>query len=254
LPGVDAAAVSDEEGRFVITTADPKIGLYLEVTAPGYAVRAGKLYPLDGSEQVIHLQEGVNVFGKLVFNGQPQTNRAVQIVQRDRSAGTFVGELTLATDGKGEFYFPNLQPNQDYLLYTLFSGLADEPVLKTTALKTGANKSDLNAGDLVLDEGLTLEGRADLPAGATMPERASLHIRQHQAWSSCELPIAPDGRFVVHGLPQEVMEVTLSVPGFVIDESRLNFQSIGSNRFAVRLRGDRSGVRIPFRAIAGPSR
>ncbi|MBI2480616.1 MAG: carboxypeptidase regulatory-like domain-containing protein, partial [Planctomycetia bacterium] len=122
LPGVDEASVTDDEGRFVITSRDPKLGLDLAVAAPGFAIQLVELLALNGEEHEIRLQRGATVKGGLMSNDKPVAGRAVGVVQRDRSSGKFVGETTLATDDQGQFIFPNLQPNDTYVLYTLCSG------------------------------------------------------------------------------------------------------------------------------------
>jgi hypothetical protein len=248
LPGVDAASATDDQGHFAIVSSDPKLGLDLQVEAPGYAIRPGELFALDGSQHEIRLQRGAAVHGRLLWDGKPVLGRTVGMVQRDRSAGRFVGEVTLATDGDGRFFFPNLQPNERYVLYTLCSGRDDEPVLKTRTIETGANNADLDVGDLALIDGFTLAGRIELPAGAVLAGDAKLRISRDPAWDWCEFALASDGSFAVRGLPPEVLTVSIMASGFTLDGTRLRFQSVGDNRFALRLREDLNDLVIPMRA------
>ena len=252
LPGVDAASVTDDEGHFVVTSRDPKLGLDVEVTAPGFAINPGKLFPLDGQRHEIRLQRGATVLGSLLWEGKGVASRAVGIVQRDRSSGQFVGEVTLATDEQGQFVFPNLQTNQSYVLYTLCSGAKDEPVLKQRTIDTGANHTDVDVGDLELVAGLTLAGRAELPSGTELPADAKLRLSRDLAWDWCEVALQPDGSFVARGLPPEVLTVGVTAPGFTLDTSRLRFQPVGENRFALRLRKERQEIVIPLRTQRQP--
>jgi hypothetical protein len=248
LPGVDAASVTDDEGRFVITSSEPKLGLDLEAIAPGFAIQLVELLALDGKEHEIRLQRGATVVGSLMSNDKPVAGRAIGIVQRDRGSGKFVGETTLATDEHGQFAFPNLQPNDTYVLYTLCRGDVDEPALKIRTLETGKNNSETDVGDLTLIAGSTLAGRVELPSGAVLPADAKIRIGRDMAWDWCDALIASDGTFAIQGLPPEVLTIGVTIAGFTVDNSRLRFQSVGENRFALRLREDRRDVVIPLLA------
>jgi hypothetical protein len=248
LPGVDAASVSDDDGRFIITSSEPKLGLDLGVNAPGFAIQLVELLALDGKEHEIRLQRGVTVVGSLMSNNKPVAGRAIGIVQRDRGSDKFVGETTLATDEQGLFVFPNLQPNDTYVLYTLCRGNIDEPALKIRTIETGKNNSETDVGELTLIPGSTLAGRVELPAGAVLPADAKIRISRDLAWDWCDAVIASDGTFAIQGLPPEVLTVGVTIAGFTVDDSRLHFQSVGENRFALRLREDRRDVVIPLLA------
>jgi hypothetical protein len=247
LPGVDDAAATDDEGRFVISSRDPKLGLDVEVAARGFAIHPAELLALNGEEHVISLLRGATVHGRLLWDGRPAPGREIGIVQRDRSVGPFVGEVTLATDDDGRFLFPNLQPEQQYVLYTLCPG-ADKPVLKVKSIETGPSDTTQDVGDLTLIEGLTLAGRVVLPEGAEMPPDARIRISRDPAWDWCELPLKSDGSFAIHGLPPEVFTFHVTAPGYKIDASRLRFQVVRPNAFAMRLREDRVDVEVPLQA------
>jgi hypothetical protein len=121
-------------------------------------------------------------------------------------------------------------------------------VLKTRTIETGANNADLDVGDLALIDGFTLAGRIELPAGAVLAGDAKLRISRDPAWDWCEFALASDGSFAVRGLPPEVLTVSIMASGFTLDGTRLRFQSVGDNRFALRLREDLNDLVIPMRA------
>lgn len=238
LPGVDEAAVTDAEGRFVITSQDPKLGLDLQASAPGYADFPSQLFDLDGGEHVVRMRRGADVEGRLIYQGKPVRRRAVGIVQRDRSAGSFVGETTLATDDEGGFLFVNLQPDERYVLYSLCDAGQDLPVLKTVSLETGSDAQVTRLGELSLLPGLMLAGRVELPAGATLPAGAKLRVSRDPAWDWCEASLSADGEFKIRSLPPEVYSVSVITPGFEIDTSRMHYQVTGANEFGLRLRAE----------------
>ncbi|MGH7139806.1 MAG: hypothetical protein ACREHD_29045, partial [Pirellulales bacterium] len=248
LPGVDEAAVTDADGRFFITSQEPKLGLDVAASAPGYAKAPAQLFELDGREIEIRMRRGASVSGRLMIQGQPVRSRAIGIVQRDRSAGRFLGETTLATDGDGGFSFVDLQPNEQYVLYSLSDGKVDLPVLKTVSLTTGGENETTRLGELSLSDGLTLSGRVELPEGAEMPADAKIHVSRDPAWDWCEIALASDGAFEIRGLPPEVYSVYVAAPGFELDTSRLRFQATRENTFGLRLRTDRRDLVVPLKA------
>ena len=237
-PGVDAAAVTDADGRFVITSQEPKLGIDLEVRARGHADSPSQLFDLDGSEHPIHMRRGASVAGRLTYNGKPVERRAIGIVQRDRSAGHFVGETTLATDDAGGFLFANLQPNEHYVLYSLCETERDLPVLKTVSLQTGEDDELTQLGELLLLPGMTMVGRVEIPANARMPAGAKLRVSRDPAWDWWETALSDQGEFTIRGLPPEVYSVSVFAPGFEIDAARMRYQAIGASEFALRLRGN----------------
>lgn len=236
-PGVDEAAITDAEGRFVITSQDSKLGLDLKASAAGFATFPSQLFDLDGSEHEIRLRRGAHVGGRLVYQGLPVRRRNIGMVQRDRSIESFVGETTLASDEDGRFLFLNLQPQQRYALYTLCD-TDDVPVLKTVTITAGDDNDTVDLGDLTLMDGLTLAGRVELPAGATMPADAKLRLSRDPAWDWCEFALADGDKFQIRGLPPEVYSVSVIVPGFELDASRMRYQVTGPHDFGLRLRGD----------------
>lgn len=247
LPGVDEASVTDGEGRFVITSLEPKLGLDIAASAPGYADFPAQLFDLNGREIEIRMRRGASVTGRLTYQGQSLRSRAIGIVQRDRSVGHFLGETTQATDGEGGFAFVDLQPNEPYVLYSLCNEKADLPVLKTLPLTTAGENETTSLGELSLLPGLTLAGCIELPAGVAMPADAKLHLSRDPAWDWCEIALAGDGAFEVRGLPPEVYSVSIIAPGFELDTSRLRFQATGESAFGLRLRADRRDVTVPMK-------
>lgn len=192
LPGVDEASITDSDGQFVITSQEPKLGLDLRVSAPGFADFPSQLFDLDGRIHEIRMQLGASAIGKLTFDGYPVANRSIGIVQRDRSTQTFTGERVLVTDHMGSFQFTDLQPNEEYVLYTLCerNQLRDQtnliakihPILRTKFIETTNSGCVTQLGELKLEAGQTLTGRVTFPSGMKAPEevKVRLSVSVHQ--------------------------------------------------------------------------
>lgn len=248
LPGVDAAAVTDADGRFVITSRDPKLGMDLRVTAPGFAVELTDLFEMGETVHEIRLEMGVTVTGQIVYDGEPLAGRAVGAVQEDRSAHEFVGDLVIGTDSEGRFTLNNLQPNQRYVVYTLCDGTTPGPALPATAFETQDDGAAQALGPLDARPGLTLAGTVELPDGARLPEAAKITLFRNPAWNHCSVGIEPNGSFHFVGLAPEVYKVRVNLPGYDLDTSNLRFQPLAPQSFGLRMREDREGVIVPMLA------
>lgn len=248
LPGVDEASITDVDGRFVILSEEPKLGLDLGVSAPGFADFPAKLFELTGREHEIRIQRGAAVLGKLTFEGQPVSHTSLGIVQRERSLQTFVGERVVVTDNQGRFQFTDLQPNQQYVLYTLCrpiqvvaaSEISAEvhPALRTQTLAIAGSGELTDLGELTLMPGLTLAGRVIFPDHAELPDGVKVRLDRDPAWDWSETTLLPSGDFSFHGLPPEVYSISVHAPGFEIDASQSRHQLAGPSELVLRLRSD----------------
>jgi hypothetical protein len=79
-----------------------------------------------------------------------------------------------------------------------------------------------------------------------MPENSKVHISRDLAWNWAEASLDATSTFTVYALSSEVVSVTVSVPGYAIDSSRLRYQIVGRNSFALPLREDRHDILIPL--------
>jgi len=261
LPGVDEASFTDADGKFAITSNEPKLGLDLQVTAPGFAGFPSQLFDLDGRDHEIRMQLGASVQGKLTFKGQPVTNRSIGIVQSDRSPEAFIGERVVVTDNSGSFQFTDLQPAQEYVLYTLCEPkpevaseklfVENQPVLKTQRLTTADSGGLTKLGELELRPGLTLTVRVTFPADKKSPDEVKVRLSRDPAWDWFEVTLPDNGEFKFHGLPSEVYSISVNAPGFAINASQFRYQMTGRSQFGIRLRSeDTSGktISIPMRS------
>jgi hypothetical protein len=260
LPGVDEASVTDSDGKFVITSKEPKLGLDLRVSAPGFAEFPSRFFDLDGRTYELRMKLGVGAVGKLTFEGEPVANKSIGIVQQDRSSQTFVGERVLATDQSGSFQFTDLQPNEDYVLYTLCEGnqsrdeskvlAGTQLILQKKVIKTGNAGGLLQLGELQLEAGQTLAGRVTFPSGAKPAEEVKVRLSRDPAWDWIEMKVEANGEFRFSGLPPEVYTVSVHAVGFAIDPFNFKYQMTGDTQFGMRLRRDgkaEAKVLIPMR-------
>lgn len=261
LRDVDRAAVTDAFGFFMLTTQEPKLGLDVRVSPPGFAVSASQHFELHGPAVEIQLTRGASVSGTLKWAGQPVRDRAIGIVQKNRSAMNFVSERVVGTDEHGQFQFVDLQPNEPYVLYTICQanversdGEPDRGVLKNFELTTPYAGRSTDVGELSLIPSLSLAGQIVVPPGQVLPAQATVRLGRDPAWDYCEVAVRENGEFEFHGLPAEVYSVMLFATGYELDTSKLRFQATGPTQFGMRLRNNHDSanrIEIPLRVVEG---
>lgn len=256
LPGVDTMVVSDQEGDFSVSSIDPMKRIRVKVSARELAKTITPLLPLNGKRHTITLHVGAFVTGKLEYLGQPVGGRAIGMVQADRSADNFVGDITSVTDEQGCFKFSNLQPNCEYVIYTLcdpypvptatskFGRLTMNPQLVTT----GQENEVQNVETLELMEGRRLSGQVILPVGEVIPANATIQLHRTKAWDWATAAIDGEGHFSISDLPPEIYHAHLNTEGFEIDlEQFTSHQLLAPQSFGIRMLSDRQGLVIPLR-------
>lgn len=259
LRDVDRAAVTDAFGFFMLTTEEPKLGLDVRASAPGFAVSASQHFELHQPAAQIQLMRGATVSGTLMWAGKPVRNRAIGIVQTNRSSLNFASERVVGTDEHGQFQFVDLQPNEPYVLYTICldniqrgDGEPDRGVLKNFPLSTPYAGRSTDVGELTLIPSLALAGQIVVPPGQALPAQATVRLGRAPAEDYCEVAVGEKGEFEFHGLPAEVYSVMILADGYELDVSRLRFQATGPAQFGMRLRSDHDStkpIEIPLRAI-----
>ncbi len=104
LPGVDPLAVSDETGKFLITSQKPFDQMDVRVSARGLASRTFTQLSSGDSLHELTLTEGASVRGRVLYDGQPVTNVMVGMVSVNRDMDHFTGNFDIGTDSDAGFY------------------------------------------------------------------------------------------------------------------------------------------------------
>lgn len=245
MPDLDQIAVTDDEGRFFMTSLSPMLGIDVKVYARGFVPLNSDLMELNGNEHVLRLQRGATVAGQIQWDGRPVMGHLLGIVQQDRGHKTFIRESRLVTAKDGAFRFNNLPPNQELVLYSYCDPNFPASVLKTTKFRTPKNGQEKDLGKISLVWGLSISGIVEAPAGFPIPKGSELRLSRDPAWDSVNVPIQDDGSFIATALPPEVYKISVRVRGMDVDSQKLNYQMLGQNRFGLRLRKDVS-LSIPL--------
>ncbi len=212
--GVDLVAVSDREGRFLITSQKKFDWMTVSVEARGFARR--KFFKFASTKtHELNLTEGATVTGRIVKDGRPLQGVAAGLVSVDRS-DNFTGNFEVATDESGRFIFPNVPPYQHYFVHGLMDSLKELGCVAVKGLRVTSNGSTKDTGDLAVVPGLRLTGRIVLSDRRTIPQKTRVHIGRQDAWDSLGVELDAEGRFDVKGLPAESFGISLRVPGYTM--------------------------------------
>lgn len=234
--GVDLVAVSDSEGRFLITSEKKFDWMTVSVEARGFARR--KFFKLDSTKShELQLTAGVTVTGRLVKDGTPLSGVGVGLVSVDRS-DNFTGNFEVATDQNGRFIFQNVPPYRQYFVYGLMDSLRKFGCVPARRLRISADGSTKDAGNLEVVPGLRLTGRVMLSDGNPVPPNTRLHIGREEAWDSLSVELGPAGQFDVQGLPPESYGVSLRVRGYTMSAKNKSLDRLNGDTLVGRVDQD----------------
>ncbi len=210
--GVDQAAVSDHDGRFLITSEKKFDWMTVTAEAPGLARR--RFFKLDSSQtHELRLTEGATVTGRLQKAGQLLKGFSVGLVSVDRSDDS-TGGFEATTNDEGFFCFQNIPPYHEYFVYGLMRSLQQVGCVAAKRLRVAADGSSKSAGDLEVTPGVRLTGRVVLADGNPVPPHTRLSVGPANAWDALSVELDPNGRFEAPSLPRDSYGVSVHVRGY----------------------------------------
>jgi hypothetical protein len=247
LRDVDALAVSNERGEFRIGVPEKGCALYLRAKARSLAPRS--LEPLAAGPDVheIRLVSGVTVTGKVVWKGKPLAGATLGLVQQNRSAEKFVGDLTIDTDDTGGFSFVNVPPDEAHFIYGIMDSFRRFGAIPVKAIRLEASGTSYHVGVLEVQPGHRLSGRVVLGDGKPVPPQTRVIIGREQAWDSQTAVAGKDGSFAFTGLPAERYSLNARVPGYHLSSKNASLDRFNS-RLAGTVRADIAGLRLLLEA------
>ncbi|MDQ2800157.1 MAG: hypothetical protein M3Y13_10995, partial [Armatimonadota bacterium] len=214
LPGVDPLAITDARGAFALFSKEAGFTLDVQVKARGLATRVYRKVSVGPQIHTFQLSEGASVSGHLMSAGKPLAGATVGMVQVDRNIETFVGTSEIGTDGQGRFLFSNITPNTDYYVYGEMASASHPAASPVERIHVGGNRSDTDAGDLTAAPRHSLTGRIVLLDGKPIPPGIRVLLSRRDAWDSQLVMADAMGRFRADDLPDEMLELYVSVPGY----------------------------------------
>jgi hypothetical protein len=235
IANVDEAAVSADDGSFLFVADRAGRNFDLMLSAVGYAPQIVRC--VSGAEPGadLRLSHGCAVTGRLVKDGQPMAGVTIGISQADRSAERCVGFFYTGTDEQGRFTFHNLPENDSFDVVAVMQSLGSRGATQKVAVNTasGAPGSDsVDAGDLIVGPAVTIRGKLLLPEGMNKPPSGTkMWLRVENSFDSASAAIAPEGTFIVRGVPPGAVDISIAGHGLRLspdNKSYNDFSLVGS--------------------------
>jgi hypothetical protein len=215
IQGVDPLAVTDAQGKFLLTSKQPFVGMSVMVSARGFASRRFSRLA-GGQPQDLRLTEGASVTGRLVCDGRAVPGVGVGLDGADRSAEHWIGDYSVATDDQGRFLFVNMPADTACYLYSVMSDAARAGgVLPSRRFATGADGATTDLGDLQVRPAYRVSGRVVLADGKPVPAGTRAMLGRADAWDTLpNVGLGANGSFTFTGVPPESVELSVRVPGY----------------------------------------
>lgn len=254
LKGFDTLALTNAKGEFRLGVPEPDLAVYVYVSAPFKAPHRFQKLLAGPKAHNLMLYTGVSITGRLVKNGKPLNGVAVGAAQKDRNAETFVGAFQAATDGDGVFTIPNVPPEDLLLLYGLMEGLRNHGAVAAQELRTGANRSIVDVGDIAVKTGHKLTGTVVLSDGKPLLAGTRVMLSREEAWDHQDMVVDKDGRFAFAGLPAERYYLSANVPGYHLSSKNASQDVLNGFSLLGMIPADIEGLRLLLEPGPDPER
>jgi beta-lactamase regulating signal transducer with metallopeptidase domain len=213
---VDPLAISDAQGRFVLTANKPFDTLGIWVEARGFAPKAFKELAGGSQTRELVMTEGASLKGRVLRDGQPVANISVSTTSVERRRGEYPGNFEVGTDAEGRFVFVNMPPQVHYDVCGRASTLETYGSTPVTEAATGADGSTTDMGDLNLSvkPAHRISGRVVLSDGQPLPPKTRLVAASRESSDSKIIELDKDGHFDTAGIPPGKVVLRVQVPGY----------------------------------------
>jgi len=246
VPGLDALAVTNENGRFEITYLDPGPNAVIFGGRPG-AIPQKVLVSIDArgmSEKfgvisaglepgTIQIGEGAMVQGRLVQDGKPVADAEVGLIGRPRGgfggnlevSGYPYDEIRIGTNADGRFTITNVPAPADWYVYGEMDSLTKRGATGALASATKHDGEVVDVGDLAVKPAHRLSGRVVLSDGKPLPNGMRVTISSKLVWDSQTAMLLPDGRFEFFGLATGDYFIFASVKGYSLGKTPISVKN-----------------------------
>ncbi len=211
---VDPVAVSDADGKFVITSRKPFDAVGVDVEARGLAKGIFQNLTAGGMVHTLKLTEGATLKGRVVQNGKSLAGVEMNVSGANREASAYVGDFSIATDADGKFLFANLPPRTEYVLCGTMQSLGARGCIPAKNVRAGDDGETTDVGDVELKPAFVLAGQIRLTDGKPLPVNEHVQLSRENAWDSSQIETDEAGHFRFVGVPPEQVSLSARVPGY----------------------------------------
>jgi hypothetical protein len=246
----DDMAVTDENGEYHLASEEDFDALLVTLDAPGVARRWARLEP--EKKQLLRMKEGGRVEGRIVFEKKPLANVWVDLGTTDHGCGVYLEGFHAMTDAQGRFVFEHVPEGIQFDLFGLMESFNPfHAGLYQTLMSPGSGQT-LDLGEIQAKPAHRISGRVMLSDGKPLPAGTRMLVDRPTAWDKVQVLLDKEGRFDVEGVPEERIEITVSVKGYRFSKKNPNFDR-NERGIAGRVAGDVSGLGIELEPGNPPS-
>src|SRR5436190_3874700 len=252
--GCDSTS-TDENGRFQIYAPDEYESVSFTLIADGFVTAdSSQFLPGPARNNVVTLNSGGRIVGRVVHNGQRQANVKVAMSVFDPRGPSNLRQVVTKSDSDGRFSFEHLPAQFHSVIFSPLTTDAPALVLKTARFQTGPLGETRDLGELQLVPSVALQGRVDYGDVNSPTAGDKLVIHRHPEWDWIAVDLGKDGKFQISGLPPEAYEFNIGSDQWEVDPTAIAYQLSGywtnsRGRFALLLNNTRENIRIPVRNI-----
>jgi hypothetical protein len=221
IPGLDPLAVTDQNGNFELDYEKSAKRMLVTVEARSLALRFATL--TTGSQrQLVKLEEGVTVRGRLVKDGRPVADAEIGLIgQKPGGFGpalTIVGdpypEVRVGTQPDGTFAISDIPTGVKWFVYAKMESVAKKGAAEPKAVLTTRPRDMVDVGEISLHPGYRLGGRVILSDGKSFPDGMRVFLTSQRVWDSQTALLDMDGHFEFFGLSHGDYSISPSVRGY----------------------------------------
>lgn len=223
---VDQVAVSDGDGKFLITSRTPFAAAGVDVEARKFAKGIFQHLTTGGEIHTLKLTEGATLAGRVVQNGKPLAGVEVNVSGANRESSVYIGDFSIATDANGKFLFANLPPQTEYVLCGTMDSLGERGCIPAKNVRLNDDGQTIDAGDLAIQPAFVLAGQIRLTDGTPLPAHEHVQLGRQGPWDSSQVETDETGHFKFVGVPPEQVTLGARVPGH-----RLSLRNASLDRF-----------------------
>jgi hypothetical protein len=252
--GCDSTS-TDENGRFQIYAPDEYESVSFIVIADGFVTAdSGQFLPGPARNNVVSLNSGGRIVGRVVHDGLPQANMKIAMSVFDPRGPSNARQLVTKSNADGRFSFEHLPAQLHCAIFSPLTNDAPALVLKTARFQSGPLGETRDLGELQLVPSVAIQGCVDYGEANSPKAGDTLVIHQHPEWDWITIDLGNDGKFQISGLPPEAYEFNIGSDEWEVDPTTIAYQLSGywtrsRGRFALLIENDRKDLRIPVRDI-----
>jgi hypothetical protein len=234
---VDPMAVTDEKGEFFLDCSRETTAIGVTIEPPALAKRRAWLD--TGKAHLVRVKSGVTVTGRLVQDGVGIEGATVSMRTQNDEAGMSLRGFDIGTDADGRFTETHIPADAKFYLFTPMKEVRDLGlILPVQTVATAAEGSKLDLGDLKLQPGHSIRGKAILSDGKEVPAKTRIYLSTDDAGDSQDHGIRPDGSFTFTGVPAGRVDISLRIRGYHVSSKNPNKDWLNDGRLLGKVERD----------------